>query len=61
LFATGHAYPDAHEVAVGCLMKPYSERQLKDAIACVDRLLSGQKVKCPKGLQLFDPETGTPV
>jgi len=61
LFATGHAYPQANEVAVGCLMKPYSERQLKGAIECVDRLLSGGKVKCPKGLTLFDPESGESV
>src|SRR3990170_655510 len=26
LFATGHSYPDAAKIAVGCLMKPYSER-----------------------------------
>lgn len=61
LFATGHAYPDANSVAVGCLMKPYSERQLKAAIDTVDRLLSGEKVRPPKGLQLFDPETGESV
>ena len=53
LFATGHAYPDAATVAVGCLTKPYSERQLTKAIECVDRHLQGQKVKPPKGLQLF--------
>ena len=53
LFATGHAYPDAAAVAVGCLTKPYSERQLTKAIECVDRHLQGQKVKPPKGLQLF--------
>ena len=53
LFATGHPYPAAAEIAVGCLMKPYSERQLCKAIECVDRLLQGEKVKPPKGLQLF--------
>jgi two-component SAPR family response regulator len=53
LFATGHAYPNAGEVAVGCLLKPYSERQLMKAIECVDRHLQGEKVKPPKGLQLF--------
>jgi CheY-like chemotaxis protein len=61
LFATGHAYPQAGEVAVGYLMKPYSERQLKAALDCVDKLLSGKKVKCPTGLTLFDPQTGEPV
>jgi two-component SAPR family response regulator len=53
LFATGHAYPGAAEIAVGCLMKPYTERQLTKAIDCVDRHLQGEKVKPPKGLELF--------
>jgi two-component SAPR family response regulator len=53
LFATGHAYPHAAEVAVGCLAKPYSERQLLKAVECVDRHLQGEAVKPPKGLQLF--------
>jgi two-component system, response regulator PdtaR len=53
LFATGHAYPGASEIAVGCLMKPYTERQLTKAIECVDRHLQGEKVKPPKGLELF--------
>jgi CheY-like chemotaxis protein len=53
LFATGHAHPDAGKVAVGCLMKPYSERQLCKAIECVDRHLQGEKVKPPKGVELF--------
>lgn len=54
LFATGQPYPEAPSVAVGCLMKPYSERQLKAAIEAVDRHLSGDKAKPPKGLELFD-------
>jgi CheY-like chemotaxis protein len=53
LFATGHSYPGAAEVAVGCLAKPYSERQLCKAIECVDRHLQGEKVKPPRGLELF--------
>jgi CheY-like chemotaxis protein len=53
LFATGHSYPGAAEVAVGCLSKPYSERQLCKAIECVDRHLQGEKVKPPRGLELF--------
>jgi two-component SAPR family response regulator len=53
LFATGHAYPGAAEIAIGCLMKPYTERQLLHAIECVDRHLQGHKVKPPKGLELF--------
>jgi CheY-like chemotaxis protein len=53
LFATGHPYPGAADIAVGCLTKPYSERQLTKAIECVDRHLQGEKVKPPKGLELF--------
>lgn len=53
LFATGHAYPGASEIAVGCLMKPYNERQLCKAIESVDRHLQGEKVKPPRGLELF--------
>jgi len=56
LFATGHPYPEAQTVAVGCLMKPYSERQLKAAIESVDRHLQGKDAKPPKGLQLFERE-----
>ena len=53
LFASGHDMPAAAEVAVGCLKKPYSERQLKAAIDTVDRHLSGETVKPPNGLVLF--------
>lgn len=54
LFVTGHLYPEAAAVAVGCLTKPYTERQLKGAVEAVDRLLSGESPKPPKGLELFD-------
>ena len=54
LFATGHSFPGASEIAVGCLSKPYTERQLTKAIECVDRLIQGERVKPPKGLQLFN-------
>ncbi|MEO7364825.1 MAG: response regulator, partial [Sphingomicrobium sp.] len=37
LFATGNPYPGAAEIAVGCLLKPYTDRQLKAAIDSVDR------------------------
>ena len=55
LFATGHPYPGAAEVAVGCLAKPYSERQLKAAIEAVGRALEGERPKTLKGLELFLP------
>src|SRR6476620_4509646 len=53
LFATGHANQEAAKIAVGCLLKPYTERQLCKAIASVDRHLQGEKVKKTKGLELF--------
>ena len=53
LFATGHSYSGGSDIAVGRLMKPYTERQLCKAIECVDRHLQGEKVKAPKGLELF--------
>ena len=53
LFATGHSYDGAAEVAVGCVRKPYSERQLCKAIEAIDRHLQGEKVKPPKGVELF--------
>ena len=57
LFATGHSHPGAAEIAVGCVMKPYTDRQLCKAIECVDRHLQGEKVKPPKGLELFIAST----
>jgi DNA-binding response OmpR family regulator len=53
LFATGNRYPGASEIAVGCLLKPYNERQLVKAIECIDRHLQGHKVKAPRGVELF--------
>jgi DNA-binding response OmpR family regulator len=53
LFATGHEFEGAHEIAVGCVRKPYSDRQLCKAIECIDRHLQGKSVKVPKGVQLF--------
>ena len=53
LFATGLTNPSASEVAVGCVMKPYTERQLIKAIEAVDRHLQGEKVKPPKGVELY--------
>ncbi len=53
LFATGHSYAGAAEVAVGCVRKPYTERQLCQAIEAIDRHLQGEKVKPPKGVELF--------
>jgi DNA-binding response OmpR family regulator len=53
LFATGHSYAGASEIAIGCVYKPYTERQLCKAIEAIDRHLQGEKVKPPKGVELF--------
>jgi CheY-like chemotaxis protein len=58
LFATGHELPqEASALAVGCLMKPYTERTLKNALNSVDKHLAGEKTKPPKGMRLFVAET----
>lgn len=53
LLATGHQTPGPPHHAVGCIMKPYTERRLRLAIDSVDRHLQGEKVKPPRGLELF--------
>jgi CheY-like chemotaxis protein len=54
LYSTGHELPEqAKALAVGCLKKPYSERQLKNGLEAVDRMLGGEKVKATKGLELY--------
>jgi CheY-like chemotaxis protein len=53
LFATGMVPDEAVELAVGCLIKPYSLRTLKTALAAVDQHLQGGKAKAPKGLILY--------
>jgi hypothetical protein len=42
--------------AVGCLMKPYTERLLKQALESVDLFLQGERVKPIKGLELYGTE-----
>ncbi|HVL29506.1 MAG TPA: response regulator [Sphingomicrobium sp.] len=53
LFVTGHAPDNAHELAIGCLHKPYSERQLRKALDAVDQHLAGKQPKVPPGLELY--------
>jgi CheY-like chemotaxis protein len=56
LFSTGYRIPDGGKaVAIGCLTKPYTERQLKNALAAVERLLAGEAAKPPAGLELYPP------
>ena len=53
LFVTGDPPDNASELVIGCLMKPYSDRTLKAALAAVDHYLAGEKVRPPKGLTLY--------
>jgi len=53
LFVTGHPPDNAHELAIGCLRKPYSERQLRKALEAIDQHLSGKQPKLPKGLEIY--------
>jgi DNA-binding LytR/AlgR family response regulator len=60
LFVTGRDLTDdAGEHAIGCLMKPYSERTLKGTLECIEKTLAGQKAKPPKGLRLYPPKEAT--
>ena len=57
LFSTGLRLPDeAAALAVGCLSKPYTERQMRNALDSVDRVLAGETVKPAKGLELYGPD-----
>ena len=53
LFVTGHPPDNAHELAIGCLRKPYSEKQLRLALDAVDQHLAGKQPKLPKGMELY--------
>ena len=59
LFSTGQEIPDEGKaVAMGCLRKPYTERQLKNALEAVDQLLSGEPAKASKGFELYPAQQG---
>ncbi|WP_022683925.1 response regulator [Sphingobium bisphenolivorans] len=54
LFVTGACPPDAAELAVGCLAKPYAPRDLLSAIDVVEAVLRGaEPPRFPAGLHLF--------
>jgi len=55
MFVTGSCPQEAPAVAVACLTKPYSPRDLRAAIEAVDARLRGKDVpRPPTGLVLFD-------
>jgi CheY-like chemotaxis protein len=62
LFSTGHEVPEeAKSLAIGCLKKPYTERQLKDALEKVDLVLAGKPAESAKWLELYPPAPGGSV
>lgn len=54
IFVTGACPTEARALAVGCLAKPYTQRDLLAAIEAVDAKMAGQKPKrMPRGFTLF--------
>ena len=53
LLVTGRCPDNAAQFAIGCLMKPYTDKVLRDAIKAVEEHLAGRQPKPVKGLQLF--------
>ena len=57
LLSTGYNLPEeAKALVIGWIQKPYTERQLRNALDAVDRLLGGEQVKPGKGFELFAAE-----
>jgi DNA-binding response OmpR family regulator len=55
LFVTGNCPVEAHEVAAGCLAKPYAPRDLLSAIDAVEGALAGKPPRrLPSGMRLFE-------
>lgn len=54
LFATAFCPIDGKHLAIGCLNKPYGQRDLLGAIEAADAILRGEKpVHLPRALTLF--------
>lgn len=54
LFVTGNCPDGVEGLALGCLTKPYADKDLKAALAALDRLLAGKAArKLPAGLSLY--------
>lgn len=59
LFVSGHCPLEAQQLAVGCLAKPYRQRDLLDAISAVEAHLKGKrKQRRPEGLTLYSTTFG---
>lgn len=56
LFVSGSCPMEARRLAVGCLAKPYQQRDLLQAIDAVEALQAGRPLRrLPGGLSLYDP------
>ncbi|MCF8708627.1 hypothetical protein [Rhizorhapis sp. SPR117] len=54
LFVTAFCPADAKHLAIGCLSKPYAQRDLLTAIEISDAILRGEKPgRLPRALRLF--------
>ncbi|MGY4396234.1 CheY-like chemotaxis protein [Sphingomonas sp. UYAg733] len=55
LFVTGDCPMGGQDVAVGCLSKPYTQRDLIAAIDVIEAVLQGKKAKrLPAGMRIFE-------
>ena len=56
LLVTGRSLDEVEAIALGCLSKPYPQRDLLRAIAIVEALLDGKAPRrVPASLKLFQP------
>ena len=54
LFVTGSCPIDAPQISVGCLAKPYAQRDLIDSLKALELALAGEMPKrLPAGLSLY--------
>lgn len=54
VFVTGSCPDDAHSLAIGCLSKPYSQRDLLAAIDTIDAKLAGREPRrVPRSFKWF--------
>lgn len=54
LFVTSACPVEAHSLAIGCLAKPYAQRDLLNAIVAVERAIAGKPPRrLPGGFRLF--------
>jgi DNA-binding response OmpR family regulator len=53
LFVTAQVPPNAAELAIGCLIKPFNMRTLKAALESVNRHLMGKRPKPPRGMEIY--------